>query len=61
MRPTFLDCDSPWIDATLAALSPRQRIAQLLILGVPDLRFAPVDELPPSGDDRGSAGFGSSG
>ncbi|MDH4277217.1 MAG: dUTP diphosphatase [Acidimicrobiia bacterium] len=38
-----------------------QRIAQLLILGVPDLRFAPVDELPPSGDDRGSAGFGSSG
>lgn len=43
------------------AIERGQRIAQLLILGVPDLRFAPVDELPPSTDERGSAGFGSSG
>lgn len=43
------------------AIERGQRIAQLLILEVPDLCFAPVDELPPSGDDRGSAGFGSSG
>ena len=38
-----------------------QRIAQLLILGVPDLTFVAVDELPPSGDARGTDGFGSSG
>ena len=38
-----------------------QRIAQLLILGVPDLAFVLVDELPPSADQRGSQGFGSSG
>ncbi|MDH3301320.1 MAG: dUTP diphosphatase [Acidimicrobiia bacterium] len=38
-----------------------QRIAQLLILGVPDLAFVLVEELPASGDDRGGAGFGSSG
>ncbi len=38
-----------------------QRIAQLLMIGVPDLALALVDELPPSGDERGAAGFGSSG
>ncbi len=38
-----------------------QRIAQLLVLAVPDLASVLVDELPPSVDDRGSAGFGSSG
>ena len=43
------------------AIERGQRIAQLLILGVPDLAFVLVDELPPSGDDRGAAGFGSSG
>ena len=29
-RPAFLDHSSPWVDATLASLTPRQRIAQLL-------------------------------
>ncbi len=43
------------------AIERGQRIAQLLILDVPGLEFVVVDELPPSGDDRGSAGFGSSG
>lgn len=37
------------------------RIAQLLLVpfATPELRI--VDELPPSGDDRGPNGFGSSG
>ncbi len=43
------------------AIERGQRIAQLLILGVPETTLALVDELPPSGDDRGTAGFGSSG
>jgi len=43
------------------AIERGQRIAQLLVLGVPDLRFALVDELPPAADQRGSQGFGSSG
>ena len=40
---------------------PGDRIAQLLL--VPFLAATPavVDELPPSGDERGAAGFGSSG
>jgi dUTP pyrophosphatase len=38
-----------------------QRIAQLLVLPVPALMFAPVEVLPPSPDERGSDGFGSSG
>ena len=38
-----------------------QRIAQLLVLPVPALNFDLVDELPPSPDERGTAGFGSSG
>lgn len=38
-----------------------QRIAQLLVLPVPDLVFVPVDELPESLDGRGANGFGSSG
>ncbi|MEM7338033.1 MAG: dUTP diphosphatase [Actinomycetota bacterium] len=38
-----------------------QRIAQLLVVGVEALTFDLVDELPPGPDDRGSAGFGSSG
>lgn len=38
-----------------------QRIAQLLVLPVPDLSYEEVDELPASPDDRGSSGFGSSG
>ncbi len=38
-----------------------QRIAQLLVLAVDASRFVVVDELPPAPDDRGSAGFGSSG
>jgi len=43
------------------AIERGQRIAQLLVLGVPDVVRALVGELPPSGDDRGSSGFGSSG
>ncbi len=35
------------------------RIAQLVVVAVPDLRPAWVDELPPSG--RGDGGFGSTG
>ncbi len=35
------------------------RIAQLIVLPVPSVRFLPVSELP--GGERGSAGFGSSG
>ncbi len=38
-----------------------QRIAQLLVLGVDALTLIEVDELPPGPDDRGTAGFGSSG
>jgi dUTP pyrophosphatase len=38
-----------------------QRIAQFLVLPVPAFRLEPVDELPPSPDDRGAEGFGSSG
>lgn len=43
------------------AVERGRRIAQLLILPVPDLSFDEVDELPPSADDRGEQGFGSSG
>lgn len=38
-----------------------QRIAQLLVLPVPELSFEEVEELPPGPDDRGERGFGSSG
>jgi dUTP pyrophosphatase len=40
---------------------PGDRIAQLLLVpfATPSVRV--VDELPPSGDDRGAGGFGSSG
>ncbi len=38
-----------------------QRIAQLLVMPVPTLGFVEVDELPSAPDDRGGAGFGSSG
>jgi dUTP pyrophosphatase len=38
-----------------------QRIAQLLVLAVDELRLIEVAELPPGPDDRGSQGFGSSG
>ncbi len=38
-----------------------QRIAQLLVLPVPELIYEEVDELPPGPDDRGEKGFGSSG
>lgn len=38
-----------------------QRIAQLLVLAVDQLRLVEVDELPPGPDDRGGDGFGSSG
>jgi len=35
------------------------RVAQLVILAVPEVRFTLVEELPPA--ERGDAGFGSSG
>lgn len=37
------------------------RIAQLLILGVPDVALLAVSTLPDAPDERGDAGFGSSG
>lgn len=38
-----------------------QRIAQLLVLAVPDLHLLATNELPPADDNRGGEGFGSSG
>ncbi len=38
-----------------------QRIAQLLVLSVDALRLVETPDLPPAPDDRGTAGFGSSG
>lgn len=38
-----------------------QRIAQLMVIEVPPVALIPVDELPAAPDDRGAAGFGSSG
>ncbi|MFV0257615.1 MAG: dUTP diphosphatase [Acidimicrobiales bacterium] len=37
------------------------RIAQLLVVAVDQLRFSAVDRLPDGPDDRGTAGWGSSG
>ena len=42
-------------------LTRGQRIAQLLVIGVDALSIVEAAELPPAPDDRGSAGFGSSG
>jgi dUTP pyrophosphatase len=42
-------------------VQPGDRIAQLLLVPVWTPPLAVVDELPPSPDDRGEAGFGSSG
>jgi dUTP pyrophosphatase len=39
-------------------VEPGMRIAQLVVLPVPDVALVEVDELPPS--ERGSRGFGSS-
>lgn len=38
-----------------------QRIAQLLVLRVPELNLLLVDDLPDAPDDRGANGFGSTG
>lgn len=40
-------------------IAPGDRIAQLIVLPVPRVRFLPVDELPDSA--RGDGGFGSTG
>jgi dUTP pyrophosphatase len=40
---------------------PGDRIAQLLLVPFATPAVRVVDELPPSGDDRGAGGFGSSG
>lgn len=45
----------------LFAVEPGDRIAQLLLVPVWTPELCLVDELPPSPDDRGDAGFGSSG
>lgn len=37
------------------------RIAQLLIVALPDVQFVAVSTLPVAPDERGAAGFGSSG
>ncbi len=41
--------------------APGDRIAQLLLVPFAAPDTCVVDELPPSGDDRGENGFGSSG
>ncbi len=38
-----------------------QRIAQLMVIPVPELELVVVDTLPAAPDDRGEQGFGSSG
>lgn len=40
-------------------IAPGDRIAQLIVMPVPKVRFVPVDELPDS--VRGEGGFGSTG
>lgn len=40
-------------------IAPGDRIAQLIVMPVPAVRFTPVDELP--GSARGDGGFGSTG
>ncbi|MEM9565847.1 MAG: dUTP diphosphatase [Actinomycetota bacterium] len=47
--------------ADAVAIDRGQRIAQLLVMPVPDVAIVEVDELPPAIDDRGERGFGSSG
>jgi dUTP pyrophosphatase len=41
--------------------APGDRIAQLLLVPFAVPHISVIDELPPSGDDRGENGFGSSG
>lgn len=43
------------------AIERGQRIAQLMVVDAPAFALTEVDELPPAPDDRGVAGFGSSG
>lgn len=38
-----------------------ERIAQFMVISLPDTANVVVDELPESADGRGTAGFGSSG
>lgn len=45
--------------ATAFAVAPGDRIAQLVIVDLPDVGFREVDELPDS--QRGAGGFGSTG
>lgn len=45
--------------ANVYDIAPGDRIAQLIVLAVPRVRFLPVDELPDS--VRGDGGFGSTG
>jgi dUTP pyrophosphatase len=40
-------------------VEPGMRIAQLVLVAVPEVELSEVDELPPS--ERGESGFGSSG
>ena len=47
--------DAPW------SASPGDRVAQLLLVRFEAPVVEVVEELPPSADERGAAGFGSSG
>ncbi len=42
-------------------IEPGERIAQFMVMAVPGIAFSAVEELPEAIDDRGAAGFGSSG
>ena len=43
------------------AVEAGERIAQFMVISLPDTANVAVDELPESADGRGTAGFGSSG
>ena len=47
--------------AEAAEITRGQRIAQLMVVQVPPFALVPVEQLPDAPDDRGAAGFGSSG
>lgn len=46
---------------TAVDIARGQRIAQLMVVEVPSFALIPVEELPDAPDERGVAGFGSSG
>lgn len=48
-------------DVISSVYSPGDRVAQLVILPLPEIEWEEVSELSPSPDNRGAGGFGSSG